>query len=69
MHGVLAGWTPQDLHGDLAQHRLQMRWKYGLNKDIENRTHPYLLENWANLPDTEKAKDTVFIAVVNALCS
>jgi len=41
-------------------------WKYGPVKNAESKEHPCFV-SYANLPENQKAKDALFIAVVHAL--
>lgn len=57
---------------DSAQHDAWMNdkirdgWKYGAEKDAEAKTHPCLVP-FDELPPEQRAKDTLFRAVVKAL--
>lgn len=57
---------------DSAQHDAWMRdkvaagWTYGETKDADTKTHPCLVP-FEQLPEFQKAKDTLFRAIVKAL--
>jgi len=63
---ALAGASPEASHENWLKDKLLDGWKYGEKKDSEARTHPCLVP-YADLPEEQKLKDTLFVAVVNTL--
>lgn len=63
---ALEGMTPRELHGQWAASRRADGWVYGEVKDAGRKTHPCLTE-YGELPEIQRVKDDLFIAIVNAL--
>lgn len=57
--------TPQDIHENWMNGKLEQGWKYGEVKDAQNKTHPCLVP-FDELPPHEKFKDSVFVAIIKA---
>lgn len=55
--------TPEMSHGGWMRHKLEQGWTYGPTKDPEAKTHPCLVP-YADLPAEQRAKDSLFLAVV-----
>lgn len=70
MVGVNLHWDkdvgPEASHEAWMAHKLAEGWKYGPNKDPENKLHPCLVP-FDQLPKEEQVKDFLFRAVVHAL--
>jgi len=67
--GVLAaleGRSPEEQHQSWVTSKLADGWVYGPVKNGEAKTHPSLVPYW-DLPEHEKRKDVLFLAVVAAL--
>lgn len=58
--------TPESLHEAWVEQKVAEGWVYGETKDPEQKTHPSLVP-YDELPGEQKAKDHVFLAVVNAM--
>ena len=58
--------TPEDSHVAWVAHKEQEGWKYGKVKRPEAKEHPCMVP-YDQLPDVQKAKDHLFLAVVRAL--
>lgn len=58
--------VPQESHERWVQFKLHEGWEWGPEKDVKTRTHPNLVA-YEELPDEEKLKDKVFVAIVDAL--
>lgn len=58
--------TARDMHEAWFDYKIEEGWQYGEVKDFEAKTHPQLV-NWSVLPDEQKAKDEIFIGIVQAL--
>lgn len=69
MEGVanaLKGRTPAELHQDWCHHKRKDGWTFGQTKDADAKTHPCLVD-YDDLPDTERVKDELFLAIVLTL--
>lgn len=60
------GVTPQMMHAAWMGRKLKDGWTHGDVKDEAAKTHPCLVD-WPFLPQHEKVKDELFIAIVRAL--
>jgi hypothetical protein len=58
--------TPEDMHNSWMNKKIIDGWSYGEKKDAELKTHPALV-NYSDLPEQQRLKDDLFLAVVNAL--
>lgn len=63
---VLNGNTPRQQHEDWAKDKNAAGWVYGPVKDADKKTHPCLVD-YDQLPEYQKAKDALYIAVVKAM--
>lgn len=69
LHGVKVaqeGNDAEEMHRQWAMVREAQGWTYGATKDSEAKTHPNLVP-YANLPEAERRKDSLFLAIVGAL--
>ncbi len=57
--------TPEDSHNNWMNEKYANGWKYGIVKDPAKKEHPCLVE-YSQLPDEQKVKDALFIAVVRS---
>jgi hypothetical protein len=62
MHGT----TPEKLHESWCEFKRRDGWVYGETKDPAKKTHPCLVP-YAALPQSQRDKDVLFQAIVNAL--
>jgi hypothetical protein len=60
--------TPEDQHQSWLDQKAKDGWVYGEVKDAEKKTHPCIIP-YAELPESQKAKDYLFVAVVTSLVS
>ena len=67
VEGALGGLTPQESHASWMDYRREQGWIYGPVKDPEAKEHPCLVP-YDELPEDQKVKDRVFVAIVQA-CS
>jgi hypothetical protein len=58
--------TPEEQHQAWCESKLQDGWKQGTAKNSINKTHPCLVP-YSELPAFQRAKDKLFIAIVDAL--
>lgn len=58
--------TPEQNHQGWVDRMIADGWRYGETKDAEAKTHPCLVR-WDDLPEEQKQKDRLFIAIVRAL--
>jgi hypothetical protein len=70
VRSILAGAvaTPEQSHEAWIAQKLADGWCYGPQKDAEAKTHPCLVP-YAELPPSQRAKDALFFAVVNAMAA
>ena len=57
--------TPQMMYSNWAHQKMNEGWVYGPEKDPVKKTHP-CLAGYESLPDEQKQKDNLFIAVVKS---
>jgi RyR domain len=58
--------TPSHSHGEWLKEKTATGWKYGSVKNSGKKEHPCFMP-FDELPTEHKAKDALFVAVVNAL--
>jgi hypothetical protein len=58
--------TPEDSHNNWLAGKIADGWTYGKVKDQELKTHPCLVP-YGQLPEDQRRKDKLFLAVVGAL--
>lgn len=58
--------TPEQSHEAWCADKWSKGWTYGEVKDVDLKTHPCLVP-YAQLPEEQKIKDTLFLAIVAAL--
>lgn len=63
---ALGGSSPRSMHAAWAMERRLKGWTYGPVKDEEKKTHPQLV-NYNELPEAQRVKDRVFLAIVGAM--
>lgn len=63
---ALDGATPEQLHNSWCEFKLADGWAHGEVKDPARRTHPCLVP-YEQLPEEQRAKDTLFHSIVSAL--
>lgn len=68
VESALAGARPARLHELWCEEKYADGWVYGEVKDAEAKTHPCLVK-YHELPASQKAKDRLFVSIVNALGS
>jgi len=64
--GVQQGNTPEESHEGWTQFKLDHGWKLGPVKDEAKKEHPLLIP-YDELPEAQKLKDKLFVAIVQAL--
>ena len=57
--------TPEEMHRLWMEDKLLHGWEFGHTKDHAAKTHP-CLRPYEELPEGQRLKDRVFIAIVNA---
>ena len=57
---------PEDSHVSWLAEKLANGWKYGPVKDPDKKEHPCCVP-YSELPEAQKVKDHLFVAVVRAL--
>ena len=55
--------NPEEAHNSWMKSYFEMGWKYGEKRDTEKKTHPDLLP-FHNLPQDERDKDAIFLALM-----
>lgn len=71
MNGVkvaLDGATPEQQHEAWAKDKVAAGWIYGEVKDAARKTHPCLVP-YSQLPEQQKRKDALYIAVAQAMAA
>ena len=63
---VMDGATPEGNHAHWCHQMRRDGWTWGVLKDPVTRTHPCLLP-YADLPEHQRDKDELFVAIVHAL--
>ncbi len=58
--------TPAASHEVWMVHKLRQGWRYGPEKDVDEKTHPGLLPH-SQLPVSQRMKDAIFFAVTRGL--
>jgi hypothetical protein len=58
--------TPADSHTSWLNQKRAEGWTYGEKKDPQKKTHPCFLP-YEQLPASQRAKDTIFLAVVRGM--
>lgn len=64
--GVIAGNGPEQSHESWLAEKTATGWRYGPVKDPAKKEHPCFVP-YAELPPEQKAKDTLYVAVVRAV--
>jgi len=64
--GALDGATPEQSHEAWLAEKVATGWKYGATKNPDAKEHPCMVP-YAELPESQRAKDKIFIAVVMAV--
>jgi hypothetical protein len=62
-----SGATPEQMWESWAEFKRAQGWKWGPEKDREKMTHPCLVDEYEMLPQGQRDKDVVFLAIVRAL--
>lgn len=65
VRGVIAGNGPRESHESWLEHKRADGWEYGPVKDSLTKRHPCFVP-YDDLPDSQKAKDVIFVSVVRA---
>jgi hypothetical protein len=60
--------TPEQSHLKWMEKKLADGWVYGPEKDFARKTHP-CLRPYSELPDLQRRKDELFLAVVRAVAA
>lgn len=68
VRGALDGNTPEQSHESWMREKLDNGWTFGPVKDPEKREHPCMVP-YAELPPEQRAKDSIFLAVVRAVAA
>ena len=58
--------SAKKMHDMWVDQQAKEGWKYGESYDKKKKTHPCIV-SWAELPDLEKAKDAMYLAVIKAM--
>lgn len=68
VEGVLGGNSPEQSHQQWCRFKLKNGWVLGPVKSETLKQHP-LLVAYEDLPDSQRAKDAIFVSIVQALAS
>jgi hypothetical protein len=63
---AIGGGTPRQSHESWMKEKLEAGWMFGPIKNPEAKRHPCIVP-YDELPAAQRAKDAVYIAVVNAV--
>lgn len=63
---AMNGATPRESHENWLKFKTEHGWAYGPIKDEATKTHPCMVP-YDDLPIEQCVKDTLFVAIVNAL--
>lgn len=66
--GALNGNTPEQSHESWLAHKAAHGWKYGPVKSSQRLEHPCFVP-YEQLPLAQRAKDTLYLAVVRAMAA
>lgn len=66
VRNALSGAGPEESHANWLEFKAQEGWKYGPVKDFAKKEHPCFVP-YAGLPESQKSKDQLFVAIVKAL--
>lgn len=58
--------TPEESHENWLENKKATGWTYGPNKDEVAKTHPCMV-HYDELPEFQRTKDEMFVAIVKAL--
>ncbi len=64
--GALSGNTPEESHELWLKEKMELGWKFGPVKNPEKKEHPCMVL-YAELPESQKKKDSIFINVVHIM--
>jgi RyR domain len=64
---AMRGGTPEEQFRQWSRARLADGWTYGERKDPAAKTHPCLVDDYADLPEAQRRKDAVLAAIVRAM--
>lgn len=60
--------TPEESHKNWLKEKLSDGWVYGVEKDVEKKTHPCIMD-YEDLPPDQRFKDTLFkMSVIVGVC-
>lgn len=65
-HLAHPGAKPYDSHNSWLEVKRAEGWAYGRVKDLDRKLHPCFVP-YEDLPPLQRAKDDIFVLVVNAL--
>jgi hypothetical protein len=63
---ALGSASPEQQHIAWCNEKIAAGWKWGPEKDPEKKEHPCLV-SYADLPEPERRKDALYVAVVRAM--
>lgn len=66
VQGVLEGRSAEESHMAWCEWKRARGWTWGPVKKVEDKTHPCLVP-YAELPEYQKTKDRLYLAVIHAL--
>ena len=66
VRAVIRGVDPETSHELWCEFKRKDGWVYGPHKDLARQTHPCIVP-YAELPQSERKKDEIFVAIVRAM--
>ena len=64
---AMRGGTPEEQFRNWRDAKAADGWTYGPVKDPAAKTHPCMVADYADLPETQRVKDAVFAAIVREM--
>ncbi len=60
--------SPEDCHRNWVEDMAKAGWRYGEQYSENAKTHPCMTDNYSEVPDEDKIKDTMYLSIVKSFC-